>query len=483
MEKQIKGQMSFIDPWTGGVKGFDESLKEAIQPSHLKNLLVNFFNSNFGGYGDPDNKVLSVDDVDINYRNRVIEIHTMTFEDSSYNFYKDYENYQEVDMDDLSAFLWGKAWVSDDHEESLKESKQNLTLLYKNMGGSIWKSTGKSGERELHIIDDKKGKCVKVLDGSKYSKKDYDDLISQYVGGSKNESLKEDFEEEEDDWYYGKEEADKYKDLILDNLSGKTISKNRYFAHDKGGIIYEAEKLGIGTFELLRALEGGCYQGWVKEIDDSTYKVTPSSWGSWDDKVVLYGESLKEGANDRLRQIAEPLANALDELTDRDDGFYITYSIGMDDNGTVTGGVDFELFQSSRTEEEAKAEIERVFDENGFELDRRYKTNPGKTLFGRTHYQIIEKGDYTPKLTRDDMNAGQWYGGLEEDTNFGGRCYTVTFNTKWGGAIKSLEKDFKDLQPALAYAKGEDEDLLWVIKDEKGNIVRKGWGSHSTPRR
>lgn len=104
-----------------------------------------------------------------------------------------------------------------------------------------------------------------------------------------------------------------------------------------------------------------------------------------------YGESLKEDVNDRLRQIAEPLANALDDLTDRDDGFYITYSIGMDDNGAVTGGVDFELFKSSRTEEEAKAEIERVFDENGFELDRRFKTNPGKTLFGRTHYQIIEK--------------------------------------------------------------------------------------------
>lgn len=102
--------------------------------------------------------------------------------------------------------------------------------------------------------------------------------------------------EDEDDWYYGKEEADKYKDLILDNLSGKTISKRRDLANDKGGIAYEAEKLGIGTFGLLRALEGGCYQGWVKEVDDSTYRVMPSSWGSWDDKVVLYGESIKESS-------------------------------------------------------------------------------------------------------------------------------------------------------------------------------------------
>jgi hypothetical protein len=88
----------------------------------LKNLLVNFFNSNFGGYGDPDNKVLSVDDVDIDYRNRVVEIHTMTFEDSSSNFYKDYENYQEVDMDDLSAFLMSGA-DEEEYDESLEESK------------------------------------------------------------------------------------------------------------------------------------------------------------------------------------------------------------------------------------------------------------------------------------------------------------------------------------------------------------------------
>ena len=151
------------------------------------------------------------------------------------------------------------------------------------------------------------------------------------------------------------------------------------------------EDFGVEPYIVRKTSRGGdewksYYIPMEKQIKGQMSFIDP-----WTGGVKGFDESLKEDTNDRLRQIAEPLANALDKLTDRDDGFYITYSIGMDDNGAITGGVDFELFKSSRTEEEAKAEIERVFDENGFELDRRYKTNPGKTLFGRTHYQIIEK--------------------------------------------------------------------------------------------
>jgi DNA transposition AAA+ family ATPase len=72
---------------------------------------------------------------------------------------------------------------------------------------------------------------------------------------------------------YGKEEAEKYKDLIQSKLSGKRISKRRDLGDHKGGLVYEADKLGIDTFDLLRALEGMCYLGLVEEIDDSTYLV------------------------------------------------------------------------------------------------------------------------------------------------------------------------------------------------------------------
>lgn len=74
-------------------------------------------------------------------------------------------------------------------------------------------------------------------------------------------------------WYFGKEEADQFGDLISTNLSGKTVSKRRDLAEEPGGLIYEANQLGIDMWDLLRALEGMCYQQRAQEIDDSTYKI------------------------------------------------------------------------------------------------------------------------------------------------------------------------------------------------------------------
>jgi hypothetical protein len=71
-----------------------------------------------------------------------------------------------------------------------------------------------------------------------------------------------------------KEEAEKYGNLICEKLAGQTISKRKDMAEYEGGLIYEAEKLGIEDFfDLLEALEGLCYQGRAAEIDDSTYIV------------------------------------------------------------------------------------------------------------------------------------------------------------------------------------------------------------------
>lgn len=74
-------------------------------------------------------------------------------------------------------------------------------------------------------------------------------------------------------YYFGKEAFEKFGDLVKDNLSGKTVSKRIDLADDPGGLIYEADKLGIDKFELLECLEGMCYNGLAREIDDSTYKV------------------------------------------------------------------------------------------------------------------------------------------------------------------------------------------------------------------
>ena len=74
-------------------------------------------------------------------------------------------------------------------------------------------------------------------------------------------------------WYFGKEEAEKFGTIIISNLSNKTISKSIDLAEKPGGLIYESAKLNIDMWDFLTALEGLCYQGKAREIDDSTYYI------------------------------------------------------------------------------------------------------------------------------------------------------------------------------------------------------------------
>lgn len=74
--------------------------------------------------------------------------------------------------------------------------------------------------------------------------------------------------------YFGKEEFEKYGQLVKDQCSGMIISKCRDEANLPNGLIYEANRIGIEDFyDFLKALEGMCYNGWAEEIDDSHYKV------------------------------------------------------------------------------------------------------------------------------------------------------------------------------------------------------------------
>ena len=71
--------------------------------------------------------------------------------------------------------------------------------------------------------------------------------------------------------YFGKKKAEQFGDLIVNSLSGKYVSKKIVCGNNPGGLIYEANKLGISKYDLLEALEGLCYQGRAVEVDDSTY--------------------------------------------------------------------------------------------------------------------------------------------------------------------------------------------------------------------
>lgn len=78
------------------------------------------------------------------------------------------------------------------------------------------------------------------------------------------------------DNYFGELAAFNHGDMIAEKYLGKTISKRKDKANDPGGLIYEAEELGIDKFELLEALEGMCADGRAREFDkpeDSYYKI------------------------------------------------------------------------------------------------------------------------------------------------------------------------------------------------------------------
>lgn len=79
------------------------------------------------------------------------------------------------------------------------------------------------------------------------------------------------------DDYFGQTAAATYGDLIADRLKGREVSKRRDTANEPGGLIYEANKLGIDMWDLLEALEGMCREGRAREIDDSTYKILGAS--------------------------------------------------------------------------------------------------------------------------------------------------------------------------------------------------------------
>lgn len=73
--------------------------------------------------------------------------------------------------------------------------------------------------------------------------------------------------------YFGEEAFKQYGDMISKKCPGMKISKRVDKGEQPGGLVYEAEQLGIGMWDLLEALEGMCRNGTAEEIDDSTYYV------------------------------------------------------------------------------------------------------------------------------------------------------------------------------------------------------------------
>lgn len=78
------------------------------------------------------------------------------------------------------------------------------------------------------------------------------------------------------DNYFGETAAFNHGDAIAKAYLGKTISKRKSKAEQPGGLVYEADQLGIDMWDLLEALEGMCADGRAVEHDtaeDSWYEI------------------------------------------------------------------------------------------------------------------------------------------------------------------------------------------------------------------
>ena len=74
-------------------------------------------------------------------------------------------------------------------------------------------------------------------------------------------------------YYFGQEAYETHGIVVKSALSGHSVSKRIDLADQPGGLKYEADKLGIDMFDLLRCLEGMCYDQEATELDASTYYV------------------------------------------------------------------------------------------------------------------------------------------------------------------------------------------------------------------
>lgn len=178
---------------------------------------------------------------------------------------------------------WDDDWDDEGFEEPWNNSDPEALFEFNRWYNSL-------SEKDQYAVDNYADECGIGY----YNEASANDLywLIEWFNNTQS-SLNEDASEalnESRKFYFGKEEAEKYGDMIEKALTGKTVSKSKAKAEEPGGLIYEANKLGIDMWDLLEALEGMCYQGRCREIDDSTYLIGKS--GKLTESINLKADDL-----------------------------------------------------------------------------------------------------------------------------------------------------------------------------------------------
>lgn len=149
------------------------------------------------------------------------------------------------------------------------------------------------------------------------------------------------------DNYFGEQAAFQWGDKIADAYLGKTISKRKSKANAPGGLVYEASQLGIGTYDMLEALEGMCADGRAVEHDseeDSWYEVISKErhpvrglfYNEEDDEESIWKNVQGADSFEEYEDDGEEFDSDYDNLTP--EGFYHFFKDEVDEEVKAQAG-------------------------------------------------------------------------------------------------------------------------------------------------
>lgn len=215
---------------------------------------------------DIDDVVQSADEITAAYRDDVIDMESDPYVETD-NGNIEEGSYADVLIGDINAQLEDSGHLDSWTWEYNQDTDELQLTTIEGSNVSEYTIPMEDLTQDINSIDDDiQYIMAEVMKG--------DDVESCDSIQSDTEIAEDDDDEDMEDFmHFGLKKAKKFGDMICKKLSGKTVSKNKMLAKQPGGLIYEANKLGIDMWDLLEALEGMCYQGRAREIDDSTYKV------------------------------------------------------------------------------------------------------------------------------------------------------------------------------------------------------------------
>ena len=272
---------------------------------------------------------------------------------------------------------------------------------------------------ELEVLTESKSKKTEsVLKNKRTTLKEAKQWSTKYP------QYKFDFE---DGWSIVASDEDeamaKYQDIQDNKQKGSRgrneiddIAQNLYDNGDEWSFNYFSDK-------ELATLWALCGYGMGRAYDDEVYEAihtSPNSTKIFKMAETIYRtlasvrdrqngvETLHEDKEDddfeTLKATVKNMTNDFKDVEGDLSDFYMTWNFGYNNDGFVTGGIDIRMNDRNDLDkaEEAKKKVEAIFAKNGFELDKTFTKNPGKTLFGGIHYQIISKD----KILSESLKEG-----------------------------------------------------------------------------